>query len=299
MPEFAVSFRFSFEGSNAEDQEIDFYDVSQALLGFQRSLALTTHLVLNDEVITQAPSLKGARILAEPPNEGSWEIIATVVGGLIGGVIYAGTRPKDTPIGHLIHSAYDFVVSRTLGFNVDYEKSLGQSYRALQMSRAEVPVLDETRFDSIVEKVEVPVREMHRPIIKSGTADKAKISAMKAGRFVALGHPLDIVTYEHVQYTYQYEDPTEIEGKISSYNINTFRGRVFVPDYNRPVPFELSENCRSGDDISTIVDSLSTNARDRSLESGIINIKALVSVSRSGRVKKLFILEVSRQRFAR
>ena len=62
-----VHFTFSFTGNESDKHVIDFYDVSQALIGFQRSIALTTHLVLNDEIITQSPFLKGAKIYAFPP----------------------------------------------------------------------------------------------------------------------------------------------------------------------------------------------------------------------------------------
>jgi hypothetical protein len=75
-----LELTLAYAGSEADNSEIDLYDVAQALIGFQRSLALTTHLVLNDEIITQAPFLKGARILAAPPEEGSWKITALVMG---------------------------------------------------------------------------------------------------------------------------------------------------------------------------------------------------------------------------
>lgn len=118
----AVEFRLSFRGNDSDKHQIDLYDVSQALIGFQRSLALTTHLVLNGEIITQAPALKGARIFASPAKEGSWEIIATILAG-----IYAiGTAPKDTPIGHIVRSVYDYMVSQSLGVHVDYDKTIGQ-----------------------------------------------------------------------------------------------------------------------------------------------------------------------------
>jgi len=47
-----VEFSLSFEGDRADRHELDFYDAAQAMLGFQRSLAITTHLVLNGKVIT-------------------------------------------------------------------------------------------------------------------------------------------------------------------------------------------------------------------------------------------------------
>ena len=60
-----AGFTLSYEGEAADLSLIDFYDVAEALVGFERSLAITTHYVLNGSVITQAPSLKGAQILRD------------------------------------------------------------------------------------------------------------------------------------------------------------------------------------------------------------------------------------------
>ena len=80
MKKYDVQFELSYKGNDSDDHEIDMYDVSQALIGFQRSLAITTHLVLNGNVITQAPSLKGAKIYTFPAEEGSWKIHAGILG---------------------------------------------------------------------------------------------------------------------------------------------------------------------------------------------------------------------------
>jgi len=69
-----VGFTLSFEGSDANNHQLDLYDAAQAMIGFQRSLAITTNLIINGEVITQAPSLRNARIISTPPEEGSWKI---------------------------------------------------------------------------------------------------------------------------------------------------------------------------------------------------------------------------------
>lgn len=69
-----LNITLTYTGRAANRNEIDLYDVGQALVGFQRSLALTTHLVLNDEIITQAPALKGAQIIALPAEEGNSRI---------------------------------------------------------------------------------------------------------------------------------------------------------------------------------------------------------------------------------
>jgi hypothetical protein len=78
MAEIA-NFTLKYSGALADDSRLDFYDVSQALIGFQRSLALTTHLVLTGEIITQAPSLDKAQIFLDTPEPGSWKITAIIV----------------------------------------------------------------------------------------------------------------------------------------------------------------------------------------------------------------------------
>ena len=97
MKKYDVQFELSYTGADADDHEIDLYDVSQALVGFQRSLAITTHLILNGEIITQAPALKGAQIFAFPSEDGSWKIKAGIL--VLGTAAYhIATAPNNTPL---------------------------------------------------------------------------------------------------------------------------------------------------------------------------------------------------------
>jgi hypothetical protein len=290
-----INFTLSFEGNDSDNHEIDFYDVAQAMIGFQRSLAITTHLIINGEVITQSPSLKNARILAKPPEEGSWKIIATVAA--IGtGAYHLTTTPKDTPLGHLVYSAYDYVISETMGFHVDYNQSLGQQYEKLKNDKKnQLPIIEQSQLDSVIEKCQYAVQEMHRPIVKSETASKASI-IVKIGREEHLfKHPLDYETYSYIAHTEQTKDIEEIIGRISSYNINTFKGRIFVPEIKRPAPFILADSARSPACIEKITQSLTMNARDRfgkGHNSGDITCMAFRNISRTGRLKGFYIVEI-------
>ena len=253
------------------------------------SLALTTHLILNDEIITQAPALKGAQILALPATQGSWKITAAVVAS----IYTAGVAPKDTPIGHLIGSAYDYVISETLGFHVDYNKTIGQAYEELNKRRIDsVPKLPETRFDSLVEKCQTAIREMHRPIVKSESANQARITTT-VGDISHRLKPLNSESYEYISFTEQSQIPMEFVGWVSSYNINTYKGRVYLPNHGRPVPFELSESVRSGRAIRAITRSLSSNAQSRMQGEGSMRFDALENTSRTGRLKSLIITRVA------
>ncbi len=65
-------FELSFNGNWANNNQIQFYDVAQALVGFERTLSLTTHFLLSGDVITQSPSSKSFSLIALPAEEGSW-----------------------------------------------------------------------------------------------------------------------------------------------------------------------------------------------------------------------------------
>lgn len=286
-----VGFTLSFQGNEADEHKLDLYDASQALIGFQRSLAITTHLILNGEIITQAPALKNAKILAAPPREGSWELTALIICG----VYKLLKTPKDSVIGHLIYSAYDYIISETLGFHVDYDTSLGQKYDELQKEKENnIPILRQSNLDSAVEKCENSVKEMHRPIAKSKTALQAKLLYVSNGTSQKLPHELNIDTYEYMESTTRSESPETVVGLISSYNINTYKGRVFVPSEGRPLSFQLDCNARDNLTVAKIVNSLSMNATDRFIEGAQIHFRAYRNTSKSGQLKSYYIVEVEK-----
>jgi hypothetical protein len=283
-----LQISLSYVGSSAEAHQLDFYDGAVALMGFQRSLALTTHLVLNNEIITQAPALKRARIFVEPPQEGSWKIMAAVTS--IGAATFAlGTADKDTPIGHLVSSAYDYVIKRTLGFHVDYDKTLGEQYEELHKKDVALPAPDKNRFDSLIEKTEVAVRDMHRPIISSGSAEAAFISTYSDGKERIIGQRFDIQSYERMMELKPRSTNGYFEGRISSYNMNTFKGRVFLIDEGRPVPFEVADSARNPENILAITRSLSANAEHSRSNEGLIGFTGLAIETRTGRLKEIIL----------
>ncbi|WP_203290961.1 hypothetical protein [Maricaulis parjimensis] len=293
---FELELSLSFLGQSAAGNQIDFYDAAQALVGFQRSLALTTHLILNNEIITQAPSLAGATIIALPSEEGSWKQRAVVVGTwamIAGGAYKLGTAPTDTPLGHLVSSAYDYVISETLGFHVDYDQTLGQQIESVQQNLAADKKLTQNRFDSVIEKCETAIESMHRPIVASNSAERAIISRKTGGKEKAFKFELSEASFEHVKYSRERPKKHRFVGSISSYNINTFKGRIYIEELGRPVPFELDSSAKSPKQIQTIVSSLSRNSSFRTKTNALIEIEAVVIESRTGRIKKLYVQMVT------
>jgi hypothetical protein len=283
-----VRFSLSYNGGLADERLIDFYDVAHALVGFQRSLALTTHVLINGTVITQAPSLEGAEIVALPAEDGSWKWIVLVVGGLFA----ASQAPQNSLLGHLLTSAYDYVVSETLGFHIDFNKTLGQQYEELKKLRPDLKPQPQSKFDAVIDKCQYSVRDMHRPIVWSNTAKTASIASHIDGSERPLSRELDERTYEYLTYTTEETSPITFVGRVSSYNMNTYKGRIFNEEEGRPIPFELHLSARDANTVSLITRSLYVNATSRDATEGNITCTAFRNVSRSGQLKFYRIIEV-------
>jgi hypothetical protein len=297
MKRYDVQFELSYSGADADEHEIDLYDISQALVGFQRSLAITTHLILNGEIITQAPALKGAQIFAFPSEEGSWKTKAGIL--VLGTAAYhVATAPNNTPLGHLVFSAYDYVISESLGFHVDYNKSLGQLYEESKKNNISLPVVREAQLDAVIEKCSTAITEMHRPIYKTKTANAAKISANINNQQTPLSPTLTFESFQYIIEEFTEDEVVVIRGYVSSYNSNTFKGRIYVPEEKRPISFELSEAVRGEASIQLIVDSLRANAlRGFDVDSIEVYCRVQRITTKSGHLKKYKALAVSSEMF--
>lgn len=286
-----LQFTLSFTGELADEHRIDLYDVSQAIIGFQRSIALTTHLVLNQKIITQAPALKGAEILAFPPTDGSWKINSVVVLTAMYGL---GTLENNSPLGHLVYSLYDYVVSESLGVHVDLNKSLGQLYEDAQKNKVKLPLIKQHQADSLIEKCNTAMHEIHRPIYMTGTAGKAEITATINRERLPLETSFSMQTWEYIHETRTSDEEEAFVGRVSSYNSNTYKGRIYVENFGRPVSFELSKNSRGQKIIELVTSSLQSNAlRAYKKDEGRVYFKGYQRTSRSGQLKSLLIMSLS------
>jgi len=292
-----INFTLSFSGGDSERHQIDFYDVSQALIGFQRSIALTTHLVFTGKIITQAPALKGARILVLPPSEGSWKITATVIAGLYA----AGTAPSDSPLGHIMFSAYDYLLSESLGVHVNYSKTIEQLVEGHNQKHADDPLnLEQHKLDALVEKCSTAITEIHRPIFKTKTATHANIAArLPTEEFHQVGPSFSMDTFDYIKEEFVAEDSEIFHGRITSYNSNTYKGRVYIAREGRPIAFELAIACRTKQIIELITASLHANAiKDYDSKWSTIYFVAFQKSSRNGHLKGLNITYLSHEKLS-
>ena len=284
MQHFEVELQLKYEGEVAEQGRLDFYDANQALLGFQRSMALTAHFVINGKVITQAPSLKGAEILIVPPKKGSWIVVATILGGMG----YLGTRPKDTPIGHLIYSAYDYVLRRTMGIPVDYDKTIGELVD--EKKQRDGITLSEARFDDLAEKCESAVKEMHRPIIHSKTAQRGKLDYIGSPKRISLKTRFTEQTYESLDFERRSVTSKIFTGMVSSYNVNTKKGRLYVKELSRTISFTIADSYAAPKVAARMARNMERLASGDT--NTPLNFEAYENQSRNGRLRSLLVVQV-------
>lgn len=251
---------------------------------------------MNGEVLTQSPSARGFTLLALPPTEGSWKVKAILTAGSFIGAL--GLAPPDTTFGWLAKSAVSYVIEESLGFEPNYEETIGRQIRRYKEQKGEESLprnLDQSRFDSVIEKVEDGVSAMHRPIVKSRTADVGQVNWSIGPDSGSVDAYFDRKTFEYLVDTITAEDFSDFIGLISSYNSNTFKGRFYSPQQNRTLPFELAENQRDVRSITRIANSLRSNAISnarRELLSPDLALTALRRESINGRLKSLYVTEV-------
>ncbi|XDA97668.1 hypothetical protein AB1M95_16365 [Sulfitobacter sp. LCG007] len=279
-----------FRGADADDKQLDFYDAAQALVGFERAVSLTTNLIVTGNIITQSPAAKGFTSYLLPPEEGSWK---AGIGIFFGATLTMGVASKDSVLGYLAVSALDYVIQQSLGFEVDFERSLGPQIEDAWKNKVipASPTVD--RFDSVIEKIEPGLRSCHRPIVFSETAHNAQVNWRVGSRSGTLDGFFDHETYEYIARTIQSEDFQDFAGAVSSYNRNTYKGRIYIPHMQRTVPFELSETSREADAVRRIVGSLYENTSPDKLFPETIIFRALRNESVNGRLKGLFVIDVN------
>jgi hypothetical protein len=144
-------------------------------------------------------------------------------------------------------------------------------------------------LDGVVERAEKSIEEMHRPIVESNSAETGQISYQRRRHDVQIAN-LDVDTFEYISQSIERKTPEKIEGAISSYNINSYTGRIFVPSLGRTVPFLLSESIRNRRQIDRITTSLRANALRLGNET--FEFTAIVMESVSGRVKRYIIFDL-------
>ena len=238
---FKINIRF--EGNESDLHKIDLYDVAESIKGLSRTLALVSHLIVHNESIENISSLKDIDILAMPPEEGSWRM--TIVVSATATLAYFASLPKDTPAGHLAWSLYPYVIKKTSGQTLDYNKPLQDHFLEDDEKK--------NMIEEVIDNCRNPTKMIHKPVPNSKTATKIIISQADDPENTL---KLDAKTYEFFR---DVRKPDEkIEVWISRYNVETLRGRYRIDGEKSTIPFVLLKSANNEKMTSLI----SKNLRD-------------------------------------
>ena len=224
-----------YRGGTTNQHHIDLYDLSESLRGLHRTLALTTHYLLNDEIITHAPALKEAYIYAYPAEPGSFIQKVKLVASSVA-ITALLTQPNNTFVGHLMYSAYDFVVKTTLGIHVDINEPLYKTYLKNEKLQREIK---RSKLESIADRCDNSLKEMHRPIYRSKASISLNIQppALEGVRPIHLSGD----TYDSLRKVKLTTDAEMFTGRVSLYSANTRKGRIYVEEEQRTIPFHIAK----------------------------------------------------------
>lgn len=145
------------------------------------------------------------------------------------------------------------------------------------------------QFDSLVEKVEPSIAEVHRPIVGSGTAISGFINDAEALSRGGQKLLLNEKTHASLRYRSRSTELIPIVGRVSSFNMNTFNGRFVMEDTARPIPFFLTPAGRAEKSVRLIGESLAENIRDGNSNSSFILFDCFLEQTRTGRISKLVV----------
>lgn len=279
QPEFSEIFNFKARfdgGSEAKHHQVNLYDLSVSLRGIHRTFTIIGNFIQTDEIITRVPDAKGISILTQPIEKGS---IALSISIAFSAAIYAMSQSKESVLGHLTWSCYDYLVKKATGKHVDPDKSLFYTWYSDKGDPT-------PRIASLIHKTESALLDMHRPIITK-SADILHINPEHG-----LGITLDSKTYDAINNTHIYPDSTLFCGRTSSYNANTQSGMIYVDSEQRAIPFEFDKDALI--DATFIARSLSMYTRSKHLKSrtGFFEFQARKVCSSGDYLKKLIITNI-------
>ncbi|MGA1939442.1 hypothetical protein [Arcobacter sp. YIC-310] len=284
-----LTLEVSFNGALTNEHKIDLYDVSRSMMGFHRSLAITTHLLINENIITRSTSLKNAYIYTLPHESGSWKMkIIVGIGGAIGAGLIA---PQNSALGHLVFSAYDYIVSESLGFHVDYNKTLGKLYSENKFQN--IPIIQQHQLDMVIDKCTNSIKDMHRPIYKTESANNTIIKGFINDNKIDFTSELNIDTFNYLNEEVLLEDIRSITGVIVSFSATNYSGKIEIPEIDRPINFKLDKEIKLDANFEKLISSLKNKAlKNKKVENVTMDVQVIQT--KKGKIKTYIVKKIWR-----
>lgn len=210
-------FTIKYTTGKEKFRGLDHYYGSQSLFGISQILLISLNAFFNREIITQAPSAKGFRVVLGSAKRGSWEQLLTLV----------FTDPQVQAVAAELgkNALYDLLKWALLGggglgipFVLKYRKSIKRA-RELERER-----------DDLHEKLDEALRRAHAPVKHQGLT----VHVMSGRTTLAT---FDDMTLQYIETEVHNEETEIIECAISRFNARTGTGRLVTTLDAASTPF--------------------------------------------------------------
>jgi hypothetical protein len=270
-----LDLQVRYEGGIADEHQLDLYDAADSLKGLARSLVIPGHFLANGEVIHQAPWAKNvhARLLTSKP--GSFETLISLI-----------LDPQNGPLVGVATAAATTAANEF--FRYLFRKVVGDEEEHTSQITKNIIEQNGPSIDALGDAIENDVVNIHRPII---TGSNNIIIMGNGNRLVTL----DQASLDYTRSTILDQEETIRIGRVSAFNANSQRGRIYDSRLRRVVPF-FPESKFNDAAAELIAWSLSQYVKD--LPGDIeLTVRAVRSVG--GDVKRYRVTEVTRGERAR
>lgn len=231
-----TTFTIKYDSGLEKFDGLDHYYGAESLMGFSQALLISIHAFLNDEVLTQAPSAKGFRLVLGKSKIGSWEQSISLI---------VTRQDVAARLNKLGKNALNDLLSWALNGSVG--KSTGLSYRRSTTIAREL----ERQNDDLHEHLEGAIKRAHAPIKHQGL----KISVLSGRTIIA---EFDDSTLRHIETEIIEKKTIIVRAAVSRFNARTHTGRLISAMDASSTPFtpeskiSLAESIRLADNLSLI-----------------------------------------------
>jgi len=209
---FGLKLRFS--GRKVDQDGLDLYDGSASFHGFAQALQIATHAYLNNEVVSKATALKGARFTFGTPRRGS--VVLDIVAFIEQYPVVAGFS------GIVFYDFLKFSLSKAAGLKAEPETPSVQHL-----------AVDEEFFDHLAETLEGSLQRAHRAIdhgVKQITLERPRSE-------------LIVFNWKSSQWVHTRDESPAVQeftGNVTRYNSVSGNGRAYIRELKKIVPMRPS-----------------------------------------------------------
>lgn len=267
--------RLRYTGGLAEENQLDLYDGTTSLQGFAQSLQIATHAYLNNEIVTRATALRGAKLFVRPPRSGSvvFDLIAIIEAYPATVALASSAVSISAPV---FRDFLKYSFRKACGlFDEDEPET---PYMKRMLSERQEPF-----FDELGEVLEGSLQRAHRPI-----GDSVSSVELMSPRNLLIG--FDEQTKDWVSTNDRDDLPENVTGNMTRFNSITRNGRAYIDQIGRIVPI------RPNDEFPSVLFPLltwslhgSNSDLPKKLEMTVKRVK-----SASGRTKRLILTDCRR-----